>query len=104
RLARRVVEAFQRGLDIAAPRLLSAYEREHRLATRPLYLATQAIVSLYTDERRPARLLRHLGLQLGERMTPARALISRHLQGEALLPGLPPLPALPRLPFMNQTS
>ncbi|QEM81863.1 5-demethoxyubiquinol-8 5-hydroxylase UbiM [Halomonas binhaiensis] len=107
RLARRVIKAFQRGQDIAAPRLLSAYEREHRLATRPLYLATQAIVSLYTDERRPARLLRHLGLQLGERMEPARALISRHLQGEALMPGLtdlPPLPALPRLPFMNQTS
>lgn len=100
RLARRVIAAFQRGEDIASSRLLSAYDREHRLATRPLYLATQAIVRLYTDESPPARVLRHLGLRLGDRLSPVRKLVSRHLQGE-LLPQLGERhhPAAPRRPL-----
>lgn len=101
RLARRIIAAFQRGEDIASSRLLAAYEREHRLATRPLYLATQAIVRLYTDERPPARVLRHLGLRFGDKLSPVRDLVSRHLQGNLLPPRLSelPHPTFPRLPL-----
>ncbi|ALM52631.1 5-demethoxyubiquinol-8 5-hydroxylase UbiM [Halomonas huangheensis] len=100
RLARCIIDAFQRGEDIASERLLAAYSHEHRLATRPLYLATQAIVKLYTDERVPARLLRHLGLRVGDKLSPVRELVSRHLQGETPHFRLPH-PTLPRLPFLR---
>lgn len=101
RLARRIIAAFQRSEDIASSRLLAAYDREHRLATRPLYLATQAIVRLYTDERPPARALRSLGLRLGGKLSPVRELVSRHLQGDLFPPRISelPHPAFPRLPL-----
>ncbi|MBY5927568.1 5-demethoxyubiquinol-8 5-hydroxylase UbiM [Halomonas sp. DP8Y7-3] len=105
RLARRLIDAYQQGKDIAAPHLLVGYEREHRLATWPLYQATQAIVGLYTDERPHARILRHLGLRAGERLSPARHWLAQQLAqtapnraGPIPLPGLPSLP-LPPAPF-----
>ncbi|WP_043527855.1 5-demethoxyubiquinol-8 5-hydroxylase UbiM [Litchfieldella xinjiangensis] len=79
RLADRILAAHRSGRDIADPLALSRYEREHRLATRPLYLATQAIVSLYTDDRLPARLLRHAGLRLAERAYPFKTAIAHTL-------------------------
>ncbi|WP_254280823.1 MULTISPECIES: 5-demethoxyubiquinol-8 5-hydroxylase UbiM [unclassified Halomonas] len=79
RLADRVLDARRRGLDIGASRVLSGYQREHRLASRPLYLATQAIVSLYTDDRLPARLLRYAGLRLAEHAAPLKGAIAHHL-------------------------
>lgn len=96
RLARRVIDTFQHSEDIASSRLLAAYDREHRRATRPLYLATHAIVTLYTDERVPARLLRHLGLRVHLYV----GLVSRHLQGEHPRPRLP-RPVLPKPPFSH---
>ncbi|PMR73503.1 hypothetical protein C1H69_17340 [Billgrantia endophytica] len=79
RLAERLLAARRRGQDIAAPNVLESYQRDHRLATRPLYLATQAIVSLYTDDRLPARLLRHVGLRVAERAAPLKGAIAHHL-------------------------
>lgn len=79
RLAERLLTARRRGQDIAAPNVLESYQRDHRLATRPLYLATQAIVSLYTDDRLPARLLRHVGLRIAERAAPLKGVIAHHL-------------------------
>ncbi|MGQ7248403.1 5-demethoxyubiquinol-8 5-hydroxylase UbiM [Halomonas sp. V046] len=105
RLARRLIAAHRQGRDIAGARLLAAYEREHRLATRPLYLATQAIVSLYTDDRLPARALRHAGLRLGERLAPLRSAIGRQLTGTLSVPSLAdlPHPRLPRLVLSDRT-
>ena len=103
RLARRLIRAHQLGQDIADPQLLKRYEREHRLATWPLYQATQAIVGLYTDDGVPARMVRHLGLRLGDRLAPARRMIGQHLTephgGSPLTPlsSLSPLTSLPSL-------
>ncbi|WP_462379747.1 5-demethoxyubiquinol-8 5-hydroxylase UbiM [Pseudomonas sp. Marseille-QA0892] len=79
RLATAITNAHHRGRDIADPRLLNRYEREHRLATRPLYEATHALVSLYTDDRLPARLLRNAALRLAQHVTPFRAAVAAHL-------------------------
>lgn len=79
RLAEVLRRAAQRGTDIAAPAGLARYERGHRLASRPLYEATNAIASLYTDDRLPARLLRRAGLRLAQGVTPFRQLIAAHL-------------------------
>jgi ubiquinone biosynthesis UbiH/UbiF/VisC/COQ6 family hydroxylase len=62
-LAGLIRNAAEKGRDIAAPLLLRRYEMQHRLATRPLYTATNLIVGLYTDERLPQRLVRHAALR-----------------------------------------
>lgn len=79
RLAAVVRRAAERGADIAAPAGLAGYERGHRLASRPLYEATNAIATLYTDDRLPARLLRRAGLRVAQGVTPFRQLIAAHL-------------------------
>ncbi len=79
RLATILTRAAAHGSDIAAPRGLAAYERGHRLASRPLYEATNAIAALYTDDRLPARVLRRAGLRLAHGVAPFRQLIAAHL-------------------------
>ena len=71
--------AAAKGGDIAAPALLRAYEREHRLATFPTYAATNATVRLFTDARRPARMLRDVLLRVGNMAAPVRGMITRPL-------------------------
>lgn len=81
RLAQMLRRAVAGGGDIGAARLLEAYERGHRLASRPLYEATNAIVTLYNDNRPPARLLRGAVLRAAHGMVPFRRLIAAHLTG-----------------------
>jgi len=57
-LARELKAARQAGRDIGALAVLQAFEAEHRRTTLPIYLGTQALVSLFTDERSWARLAR----------------------------------------------
>lgn len=67
-LARLLADAARHGADIAAPGLLRRYELAHRLATRPLYSATNMIVRLYTDDGLPQRLARHAMLRAAARL------------------------------------
>ncbi len=59
--------------------MLTSYQRGHRLASRPLYEATNAIASLYTDDRRPARLLRAGWPAPGAGRGTVQQLIASHL-------------------------
>ncbi|MCS4232355.1 2-octaprenyl-3-methyl-6-methoxy-1,4-benzoquinol hydroxylase [Stenotrophomonas maltophilia] len=79
RLARGVIAQQARGGDIADARMLARYQREHRLASRPLYEATNAIARVYTDDRVPARLLRAAGLRIAQGVRPFRRLIADRL-------------------------
>ncbi|UYK83365.1 5-demethoxyubiquinol-8 5-hydroxylase UbiM [Xanthomonas sacchari] len=79
RLARALHDAVARGGDIAAPALLAGYQRGHRLATRPLYEATNAIAALYTDDRLSARALRSAALRVADRVAPFKRAIAAHL-------------------------
>ena len=79
RLAAGIVAAAGQGRDIGSDAVLHAYERAHRLASRPLYEATNALVSLYTDARAPARLLRGAALRLAQHAPPFKALIAAQL-------------------------
>lgn len=105
-LARRLRTAVARGEDIGAPGLLEGYEREHRRATRPLFLATNAVVALYTNDTAPARLLRGALHGFARRFPPVGGALSNMLTHErpgavpALLRALrPPLPKLPPPPW-----
>lgn len=92
-LSREILAAARAGTDIAAPERLQRFEAAHRRATRPLYLATQAIATLYTDDRGPARLVRRLVLDASSRIGPLRLAIATALSEDGLtLRGL-----LPRL-------
>ncbi|PPU19992.1 5-demethoxyubiquinol-8 5-hydroxylase UbiM [Xanthomonas arboricola] len=79
RLAERVCAAAAAGRDIGAAALLQGYERAHRLATRPLYEATNALAALYTDDRAPARLLRRGALRAAHAVAPFKQAIAAHL-------------------------
>lgn len=81
-LARELRAAVGAGRPIWSPALLQRYEREHRLATRPLYLATRMLAGLYTDDRRPARVVRRLALSAGARLGPFRRLVMSGLTAD----------------------
>jgi ubiquinone biosynthesis UbiH/UbiF/VisC/COQ6 family hydroxylase len=66
---------------LASPAALARYERAHRLVSRPVYLATQLVAQLYTQESPPARLLRHVALRVGERLAPFRRAVAASLTG-----------------------
>lgn len=66
-------------VDPGSASLLQQYDRIHRRATRPLYLATNAIVRLYTDDSAPARLVRGTLLEIARRVPLVTRQISRAL-------------------------
>lgn len=80
-LAHAILAAHGAGADIASARLLAGYEKTHRRATRPLYLATQLVSTLYTNDSLPARMLRNTALHLGEALRPFKRAIAGTLSG-----------------------
>lgn len=85
-LARELKAARAAGHDIGALPALQAFEREHRRTTLPVYLGTNALVSLFTDDRSVPRLARRAVLAVAERLPPFSGLIksaiTRQLMGE----------------------
>ncbi len=77
-LAEAVAAAVRRGADPADPGALLQFEREHRKATRSLYLATNATAMLYTTDSPPARLARDAVMACGS-LPPVRRAIVAHL-------------------------
>jgi ubiquinone biosynthesis UbiH/UbiF/VisC/COQ6 family hydroxylase len=82
-LADLITRAAGADKDIGAASLLAAFEGRHRRATGPLYLATNMTVSLFTDDRFPARVLRDAVIRTGEYLAPVRQAISAHLMNPA---------------------
>ncbi len=74
-LASGLRSALARGAPIWSPALLQRYERRHRAATLPLYVATRLLAGLYTDDRLPARVLRKLALGAGAHLPPLRRMV-----------------------------
>lgn len=80
-LTRQLVRARRRGQDIGALSVLQAFEAEHRRTTLPIYLGTNVVVTLFTDDRAPARLVRSAVLGVAEHLPPIKAAITRQLTG-----------------------
>lgn len=78
-LAEQIAESIKAGRDIADPDALARYQRRHRRATLPLYLSTNAIARLYTDDRLPARVARSTALRIAEHLQPFKRAVAHSL-------------------------
>jgi 2-polyprenyl-6-methoxyphenol hydroxylase-like FAD-dependent oxidoreductase len=78
-LAKEIKSALMRGVDIGSSAVLENYQSKHRRVTHPLYLATNGIVRLYTNDILPAKLLRKIMLRLGNNVWPIKRVILNQL-------------------------
>jgi ubiquinone biosynthesis UbiH/UbiF/VisC/COQ6 family hydroxylase len=105
-LARDLAAARQAGRDLGDARALQAYEREHQRITLPIYLGTNVVVKLFTNDSPPAKLAREAIVRVTNLVPPIKSAVTRQLTGDRLgkpwdglkLPALPALPTLPKLP------
>ena len=67
--------------EVSDPDRLAAYQRRHRMASLPLYLATSAVVGLYSDDRLPAKIARRSLLRVANKLWPFRRAVARQLTG-----------------------
>lgn len=81
RLAVALELARQSGRDLGDLALLQRWADEHRRTTLPIYLGTNAIVRLFTDDRAPARAARTAVLRIASRVAPLKRAITRQLTG-----------------------
>jgi len=81
RLAAALKAAHQAGHDLGEAHLLQRWADEHRRTTLPIYLGTNAIVRLFTDDRAPARAARTAILRLASGVAPLKNAITRQLTG-----------------------
>jgi ubiquinone biosynthesis UbiH/UbiF/VisC/COQ6 family hydroxylase len=84
-LARELEAALAAGRDIGARAALAAFERVHRRATWPIYMGTNALVSLFTDERAASKLMRRAVLETAGQLPLfsglVKSLVTRQLTG-----------------------
>lgn len=78
-LARLISAATQSGADIGSVGLLNHYHSMHRRVARPIYLGTNAIVKLFTNDGPLHRLARKAVLRFGNVFPPIRHVITRQL-------------------------
>lgn len=96
-LARRMKEAMGRGEPFYGDEVLSHYERQQMVASRPIYHGTNAIVRLFTNDTASARLLRKAALRFGNNFPPVQWAIIHKLTEVGGISGLE-LPSLSDLP------
>jgi len=68
-------------VDLGDAVALERFERLHRRATRTIYLGTNAVVKLFTDDRPLARVLRQGVLHGAAQLPPLKLMISQQLTG-----------------------
>jgi ubiquinone biosynthesis UbiH/UbiF/VisC/COQ6 family hydroxylase len=78
-LAQLIIKSNGQGKDIASQWLLHQYEARHKLLSKPLYDATNAIVSLYTNPAPLAKMLRKTGIKVGNQFLPFKTLVTHRL-------------------------
>ncbi len=71
-----VAAAVARTGDAGSAQGLHQFERQHRMATAPLFAGTNGIASLYTHDGPPFRQIREAGLRLAERFTPFKKAVT----------------------------
>ncbi|QMT31999.1 5-demethoxyubiquinol-8 5-hydroxylase UbiM [Alysiella filiformis] len=80
-LSQQILQADSRGKDIGSSDVLEMYNIKHQLHTRPLYHGTNAMVTFFTTENAPTKLLRDAVLRVSNNLPPLKKLISKQLTG-----------------------
>lgn len=80
-LTRAIGAARRAGRDIGSLEVLTQYQSQHRRTTLPIYLGTNALVRLFTDDRVAARAARAAVLRFANHIRPLKAVITRQLTG-----------------------
>src|SRR5690606_701609 len=80
-LAQHVIAAYRAGQDLADPKRLAAYTRQHHQRCLPLFAATNLVVSLYTNDLPPVRAVRQAILKASNSLTPFKRFIATRLTG-----------------------
>ncbi len=78
-LVKEIKSAMVRGVDYSSSTVLENYQSKHRRVTHPLYLATNGIVRLYTNDMLPARIMRKTMLGLVNNIWPIKRAIMNQL-------------------------
>lgn len=78
-LVKEIKSALIRGTDIGSSMVLENYQSKHRQVTRPLYMATNGIVRLYTNDLFPARIMRKAILRFGNNIWPIKRAVLNQL-------------------------
>jgi 2-octaprenyl-3-methyl-6-methoxy-1,4-benzoquinol hydroxylase len=88
-LAEVIVDAHQAGRDFASLCVLKQYERQRKMDNLVMMTAMDAFYRVFSNDNRPIRLLRNLGLGLADKLGPVKHRIIRHAMGlEGNLPRL----------------
>ncbi len=80
-LSKLIIQAAQKGRDIGETGLLEMYNLKHQLHTRPLYHGTNAMVTFFTTDHAPVKVLRDATLRISNNLPPLKKLISKQLTG-----------------------
>ena len=78
-LARSINKAIRSSRDIGSPSVLREYAVRHHIQARPLYDATNLVVSLFTNDKPLARLTRKAALRFSNNLKPFKSLVSGRL-------------------------
>jgi len=78
-LAHEIKLALSHGQDIGSVSTLEPYQTKHHRLSWPLYMGTNALVRLYTNDHMPARILRQAMLHIGNALPPVKRAIMDQL-------------------------
>ncbi|MEH6576716.1 MAG: 5-demethoxyubiquinol-8 5-hydroxylase UbiM [Amphritea sp.] len=92
-LAKEITSAIAQGRDIGSISVLEKYQRAHMRVTKPLYLGTNLVVGLFTNDNLAAKIARKATLRIANNFAPLKQVITRKLTEKKinipfLLPGL----------------
>ncbi|GBQ83899.1 monooxygenase [Gluconacetobacter johannae DSM 13595] len=78
-LAEEIGVGLARDGDPGSASVLKRFETRHRLATAPLFAATNGIATLYTRDEMPFRQMRRAGLRLADSLSPFKSAVTNML-------------------------
>ncbi|MBL7240380.1 5-demethoxyubiquinol-8 5-hydroxylase UbiM [Komagataeibacter rhaeticus] len=78
-LAQEVAAGLARGEQPGSLATLRRFERRHRLATAPLFAATNGIATVYTRDEPAFRVLRQAGLRVADALAPFKSMVTEML-------------------------
>ena len=87
-LASRIKLAFINGQDIGSETVLKRYQLENRKVSLPIYLATNAIVKLFTNDSLISKLARRATLRLANNLPFVKKRIMNRLTKEGSISSL----------------